>query len=174
MHDSLRNTVPGAGLEPARPFGQRILSPLRLPFRHPGILWPHYDIVFRRSTHRPATVAVDQQCSPIRQIQVDSQCPSRRRPEGALRVLSHRPAGDVERRMGTACCSSRIATSRSSRWRRRFPLETWILPRRDVDSYQSISDAAKMVEFARDRLGLLHQSDRARPRGARYVREVAI
>ena len=28
--------MPGAGLEPARAFGQRILSPLRLPFRHPG------------------------------------------------------------------------------------------------------------------------------------------
>ena len=28
--------VPGAGLEPARPCGQGILSPLRLPFRHPG------------------------------------------------------------------------------------------------------------------------------------------
>jgi diguanylate cyclase (GGDEF)-like protein/PAS domain S-box-containing protein len=28
--------VPGAGLEPARPCGQRILSPPRLPFRHPG------------------------------------------------------------------------------------------------------------------------------------------
>lgn len=28
--------VPRAGFEPARPFGQRILSPLRLPFRHPG------------------------------------------------------------------------------------------------------------------------------------------
>ena len=25
-----------AGLEPARPFGLRILSPLRLPFRHTG------------------------------------------------------------------------------------------------------------------------------------------
>src|SRR6185436_249517 len=30
--------VPRAGVEPARPFGQRILSPQRLPFRHPGIL----------------------------------------------------------------------------------------------------------------------------------------
>ncbi len=30
--------VPGAGFEPARPFGQRILSPPRLPFRHPGRL----------------------------------------------------------------------------------------------------------------------------------------
>jgi hypothetical protein len=29
--------VPGAGIEPARPFGQGILSPLRLPFRHPGV-----------------------------------------------------------------------------------------------------------------------------------------
>ena len=29
--------VPGGGLEPPRPCGQRILSPLRLPFRHPGI-----------------------------------------------------------------------------------------------------------------------------------------
>src|ERR1035438_10149138 len=28
--------VPGAGFEPARPFGQWILSPPRLPFRHPG------------------------------------------------------------------------------------------------------------------------------------------
>ncbi len=31
-----QRVVPGAGLEPARPFGQGILSPLRLPFRHPG------------------------------------------------------------------------------------------------------------------------------------------
>ncbi len=28
--------VPGVGLEPTRPLGQRILSPPRLPFRHPG------------------------------------------------------------------------------------------------------------------------------------------
>ena len=28
--------MPGAGLEPARPYGQGILSPHRLPFRHPG------------------------------------------------------------------------------------------------------------------------------------------
>lgn len=35
--------VPGAGLEPARPIGQRILSPLRLPFRHPGTgISPNY------------------------------------------------------------------------------------------------------------------------------------
>jgi hypothetical protein len=31
-----RRWVPGAGFEPARPFGQWILSPPRLPFRHPG------------------------------------------------------------------------------------------------------------------------------------------
>jgi hypothetical protein len=30
--------VPRAGVEPARPYGQWILSPQRLPFRHPGIL----------------------------------------------------------------------------------------------------------------------------------------
>jgi hypothetical protein len=29
--------VPRAGVEPARPFGLWILSPQRLPFRHPGI-----------------------------------------------------------------------------------------------------------------------------------------
>ena len=29
--------VPGAGLEPARPCGQRILSPLRLPIPPPGL-----------------------------------------------------------------------------------------------------------------------------------------
>lgn len=28
--------VPGAGVEPARPFGQGILSPVCLPFHHPG------------------------------------------------------------------------------------------------------------------------------------------
>lgn len=28
--------VPGEGLEPSRPYGQGILSPQRLPFRHPG------------------------------------------------------------------------------------------------------------------------------------------
>jgi hypothetical protein len=31
-----RKTVPKEGLEPSRPFGRRILSPLRLPFRHSG------------------------------------------------------------------------------------------------------------------------------------------
>ena len=32
-----RRLVPGAGLEPARPLSQGILSPQRLPFRHPGV-----------------------------------------------------------------------------------------------------------------------------------------
>jgi hypothetical protein len=32
-----KGVVPRAGVEPARPFGQWILSPQRLPFRHPGI-----------------------------------------------------------------------------------------------------------------------------------------
>ncbi len=32
-----RDFVPGAGLEPARPFRQRLLRPPRLPFRHPGL-----------------------------------------------------------------------------------------------------------------------------------------
>ena len=32
--------VPRAGVEPARPYGQRILSPQRLPFRHPGMYRP--------------------------------------------------------------------------------------------------------------------------------------
>jgi hypothetical protein len=49
-HDSLSITatrslvaVPGAGFEPARPYcGQRILSPLRLPFRHPGLRGVHW------------------------------------------------------------------------------------------------------------------------------------
>ena len=31
-----KGMVPRAGVEPARPCGQRILSPQRLPFRHPG------------------------------------------------------------------------------------------------------------------------------------------
>ena len=32
----LGTLVPGAGFEPARSYDQRILSPQRLPFRHPG------------------------------------------------------------------------------------------------------------------------------------------
>ena len=36
VSDVSRLAVPGAGLEPARPFGQRLLRPPRLPFRHPG------------------------------------------------------------------------------------------------------------------------------------------
>jgi hypothetical protein len=35
LSDSL--PVPEVGLEPTRPFGRRILSPLRLPFRHSGL-----------------------------------------------------------------------------------------------------------------------------------------
>ncbi len=31
-----RYSVPGAGIEPAWDFSRGILSPLRLPFRHPG------------------------------------------------------------------------------------------------------------------------------------------
>ncbi len=31
-----RVVVPGAGLEPARPYGQGILNPQCLPFHHPG------------------------------------------------------------------------------------------------------------------------------------------
>ena len=34
--DEEGHTVPGVGFEPTRPLGQWILSPPRLPFRHPG------------------------------------------------------------------------------------------------------------------------------------------
>ena len=37
MNEKL-SLVPGEGFEPSRPFGQRILSPQRLPFRHPGAI----------------------------------------------------------------------------------------------------------------------------------------
>ena len=36
-YDAGRRMVPGEGVEPTRYFYQGILSPLRLPFRHPGI-----------------------------------------------------------------------------------------------------------------------------------------
>ena len=39
--------MPGAGLEPARGFPQRILSPLRLPFRHPGCGVSKYTVLLR-------------------------------------------------------------------------------------------------------------------------------
>jgi hypothetical protein len=34
--------VPGVGVEPTRPEGQGILSPPRMPFRHPGSDWQAY------------------------------------------------------------------------------------------------------------------------------------
>ena len=40
-----KGMVPRAGVEPARPFGQRILSPQRLPFRHPGMLSVNSDYI---------------------------------------------------------------------------------------------------------------------------------
>ena len=48
--------VPRAGVEPARPFGQRILSPQRLPFRHPGTA---------------VKIARDQHANKLRQVIVD-------------------------------------------------------------------------------------------------------
>lgn len=47
--------VPAAGLEPARPYGQQILSLQRIPFRHAGsvfltILPPYLDINYGRLT----------------------------------------------------------------------------------------------------------------------------
>ena len=34
--NAILSMVPGAGVEPTRPLSLRILSPMRLPFRHPG------------------------------------------------------------------------------------------------------------------------------------------
>ena len=49
--------MPGAGFEPARPFGQWILSPPRLPFRHPGLPTLSWDLGVRRVTDRSALQA---------------------------------------------------------------------------------------------------------------------
>lgn len=35
---AISSLVPGVGVEPTNPFGSGILSPLRKPFRHPGIV----------------------------------------------------------------------------------------------------------------------------------------
>ena len=37
--DVLKGVVPEVGVEPTRPCDRRILSPLRLPFRHSGQRW---------------------------------------------------------------------------------------------------------------------------------------
>ena len=60
MYNTMRRKaqIPGAGLEPARPCGQGILSPTRLPFRHPGAtprhalesLLPHHSRAFGFAT----------------------------------------------------------------------------------------------------------------------------
>ena len=54
------NDVPKEGLEPSRPFGRRILSPLRLPFRHFGqALFPagNFATVSFSNTYAPALKA---------------------------------------------------------------------------------------------------------------------
>lgn len=48
-------SVPGVGLEPTRPFGQRILSPPRLPFRHPGERVKLYSLGGSRLNHMSET-----------------------------------------------------------------------------------------------------------------------
>ena len=53
LPERLWKCVPGAGFEPARPFGQWILSPPRLPFRHPGPAWAELDVVTSRQWTRP-------------------------------------------------------------------------------------------------------------------------
>ena len=45
--------MPEEGFEPSRPEGQRILSPVRLPFRHPG--FRHYILPLIRPVNRPST-----------------------------------------------------------------------------------------------------------------------
>ena len=52
--------VPRAGVEPARPFGQRILSPQRLPFRHPGT---HAKIARRLNANNSTLMADDSLCA---------------------------------------------------------------------------------------------------------------
>jgi hypothetical protein len=63
--------VPGAGVEPARPFGLGILSPLCLPFHHPGIL----DFRNRLRSHR---------ATPLHGIQATGTTPGRLRLRGRL------------------------------------------------------------------------------------------
>lgn len=47
--------VPKEGIEPSRPFGQRILSPLRLPFRHLGK--PAWTLHGKRVNLKPKSVS---------------------------------------------------------------------------------------------------------------------
>lgn len=56
--------VPGMGLEPTRPCGQRILSPLRLPFRHLGIYLKGSccQNKFRRTYHEQPTNNLTRRC----------------------------------------------------------------------------------------------------------------
>gem|GEM_PF-2813970 len=43
IHNLIIPFVPGVGFGPTNPFGSRILSPLRKPFRHPGIIFLYYN-----------------------------------------------------------------------------------------------------------------------------------
>ena len=61
-----KKLVPGEGLEPTHPLGQRILSPPRLPFRHPGFSsWGYTGSnlraiwLFARGQERGARIALE-------------------------------------------------------------------------------------------------------------------
>ncbi len=49
-HPATKILVPRVGFEPTLPIGKRILSPLRLPFRHPGLGREYTDGSLRRRT----------------------------------------------------------------------------------------------------------------------------
>ena len=79
--------VPGVGFGPTRPCGQGILSPQRLPFRHPG----GHPRTLRESTHRGESVSPAAPGSRLRPhftprtcpIALAAERPAQRPPHGA-------------------------------------------------------------------------------------------
>lgn len=72
QHKPLCALVPGAGFEPARSYDQRILSPQRLPFRHPGEEHFYTGIFSRnRQEQRESnTQDISNKCSKFTQVHI--------------------------------------------------------------------------------------------------------
>jgi len=80
--------VPGAGIEPARPYGQQILSLLRLPFRHPGKRG------FYTGQHYTATMPAKQPAAAaIRHLKRHRAFGSRHLRSGRMTLTGGDPAG---------------------------------------------------------------------------------
>ena len=77
-HCEISNTVAEVGLEPTRPYGQRILNPSRLPFRHSALGHATYSRLFEACSpailSAPCEPCADWLRSPLMGRPMENRC----------------------------------------------------------------------------------------------------